>query len=192
VTTREFAQVSGHPAFRHKGPWTEDDYLALPRDGRIELVDGALLLGPGASEQRVRMVSRVRDALRAVLPDGLRVLGPLLLRLGPNCVLVPDLVVTGAADDDIAPVLDADAALMVIEVVGRDHGATDRTFKPQLYARSGIPYSVLIDHDDPSAVAGMIISGRYHEYARAAAGERLRLEEPFVLEMDLAATRPER
>jgi hypothetical protein len=33
----------------------------------------------------------------------------------------------------------------------------------------------------------MIISGRYHEYAQAGAGEQLRIEEPFVLELDLAA-----
>jgi hypothetical protein len=31
----------------------------------------------------------------------------------------------------------------------------------------------------------MIISGRYHEYARAAGDEPLRLEEPFRLELDL-------
>jgi hypothetical protein len=33
----------------------------------------------------------------------------------------------------------------------------------------------------------MIISGRYHEYARAAGDEPLRLEEPFRLELDLPA-----
>ena len=87
--------------------------------------------------------------------------------------------------------LDAADTLMVIEVVGRDHGATDRLFKPQLYARSRIPYSLLIDHDVPFAVAEMIISGRYHEYASAGEGAVLRLEEPFGLQLDLtAADRP--
>jgi len=33
----------------------------------------------------------------------------------------------------------------------------------------------------------MIISGRYHEYARAQGDEPLRLEEPFHLELDLRA-----
>jgi hypothetical protein len=74
----------------------------------------------------------------------------------------------------------------VIEVVGSDHGAADRSFKLQLYARSRIPYSLLLDHDGPFAVADMIIGGRYHEYARAGGDETLLIEEPFRLELDLA------
>ncbi|GAA1300456.1 Uma2 family endonuclease [Pseudonocardia xinjiangensis] len=196
VTDREVAAVD-HPVFDHEGPWTESAFLALPRDGRVEVVDGTLLIGPGATEQRTRVVSRVRAAVRSALPEGLQVRGPVPLRLGTDCVLVPDLVVTAAPGDgeDVPEVsddvLDAAAALMVIEVVGSDHGVTDRSFKPQLYARSGIPYSLVIDHDGPFAVADMIISGRYHEYARAGDGEQLRIEEPFVLELDLATvTRP--
>jgi hypothetical protein len=183
--------------FDHDGPWTEDAFLALPHDGHVEVVDGTLLIGPVATEQRAEVVSRVRAAVASALPDGLRVRGPVPLRLGPDCVLVPDLVVTAATEGDggdhqdedegVDEVLDAAAALMVIEVVGRDHGIADRSFKPQLYARSRIPYSLLIDHDGPAAVADMIISGRYHEYAQAGAGEQLRIEEPFVLELDLAA-----
>jgi len=180
--------------FDHEGPWTEDAYLTLVHDGRVEVVDGTLLVGPGAGPQRLRVVERVRAAVAAALPAGLRVRGPVPLRLGTDCVLVPDLVVTAAPaegseeppdEDDTATVLDAAAALMVIEVVGCDHGATDRTFKPQLYARSRIPYSLLIDHDGPFAVAEMIIGGRYHEYAHG--GERLQIEEPFALDLDLAA-----
>lgn len=222
-----------HPVFANEGPWTEDAYLGLsradrlqtpaPADGRVELVDGALVIGPGATPERARVVAAVRGAVEAALPDGLRVVGPVPLRLGTDCVLVPDLVVTrvsavapeqgrsapepaavepataegstgeGPAGDGRAeearadPVLDAADALMVIEVVGADHGALDRSFKPQLYARSRIPYSLLVDHDAPFAVANMIISGRYHEYAHATAHEVLRVEEPFVLEIDLAA-----
>jgi hypothetical protein len=190
--------------FSHDGTWTEDAYLALHHDGRVEVVDGTLLVGPGVGERRTQVIERVRVAVEAALPQGLRVIGPVPLRLGPDCVLVPDLVVTSAlpegddadgaadgdADDavtDAAGVLEAAAALMVIEVIGCDHGATDRTFKPQLYARSRIPYSLLIDHDGPFAVAEMIIGGRYHEYAYAGGGQALRIEEPFALALDLDA-----
>jgi hypothetical protein len=129
--------------------------------------------------------------MRAALPDGLVVVGSVGLRLGPDCILIPDYVVTNAA---VAPepfgrgaVVDAADTLMVIEVFGADHGATDRTFKPQLYARSRIPYSLLVDHDAPFAVAEMIISGRYYEYATAGSGGVLRLDEPFRLQLDLGA-----
>jgi hypothetical protein len=198
--------------FDHEGPWTEAAYLALQHDGRVEVVDGTLLIGPGAGPRRLRAIECVREAVAAALPDGLRVRGPVPLRLSQDCVLVPDLVVTAApaapatdgeesageasdeageeAEDDA--ILDAAAALMVIEVVGSDHGAADRSFKPQLYARSRIPYSLLIDHDGPFALADMIIGGRYHEYARAGGDESLLIEEPFRLELDLPAiTAPE-
>jgi Putative restriction endonuclease len=196
--------------FDHEGPWTEAAYLALKHDGRVEVVDGTLLVGPSARPRRARTIERVREAVAAALPDGLVVRGPLPLRLGLDCVLVPDLIVTAAPTppddaaeegeqgpveepDDAEPtIIDAGAALMVIEVVGSDHGATDRSFKLQLYARSRIPYSLLLDHDGPFAVADMIIGGRYHEYARAGGEETLLVEEPFRLELDLAEiTAPE-
>lgn len=175
--------------FDRVGPWTEDAYLGLstPDAGRVELVDGALVVGPGATPERERVVAAVTGAVAAALPDGLRVVGPVPLRLGNDCVLVPDLVVARVADGPGDAVLDAADALMVIEVVGAECGAFDRSFKPQLYARSHIPYSLLLDHDAPFAVANMIIGGRYHEYAHADAGEVLRIEEPFALEIDLAA-----
>ncbi len=179
----------------HEGPWTEDAYLALdPCRGRVELVDGTLIVGPGPTPDREEAVERVRAAVAERLPDGLRVVGPARLRLGPDCVLVPDLVVTREPADDggAGPgVLDGADALMVVEVVGREHGATHRLFKPQVYARGAIPYSVLVDHDGSVGHADMIISGRYHEYARAAGG-RLALEEPFPLDipLDAAASTP--
>jgi hypothetical protein len=192
--------VDSQSVFDHEGPWTEAAYLALKHDGRVEVVDGTLLVGPGAGPRRARTIERMRAAVAEALPAGLVVRGPVPLRLGLDCLLMPDLVVTAApaegdeATDEPADaaVLDAAAALMVIEVVGSDHGATDRSFKLQLYARSRIPYSLLLDHDGPFAAADMIIGGRYHEYARAGGDEPLLIEEPFRLEHDLAAlTAPE-
>jgi hypothetical protein len=198
------------PVFDHEGPWTEATYLALPRTDRVEVVEGTLLVGAGTTAERSAAVAAVRDAIAAALPEGLRVRGPVALRLSPDCVLVPDLIVTAAGDAEEAAdeqaaaeserdtagaktvgtvggdeVLDATAALMVVEVIGREHGAVDRSFKPQLYAGVRIPYLLLVDHHGPFAIADMIISGRYHEYARAHGDEPLRLEEPFELELDL-------
>jgi Putative restriction endonuclease len=176
----------GGAVLDHEGPWSESAYLELPSgDGRVELADGALLVGPGTTVGRGRAVEQVRAAVAGALPDGLRVIGPVPLRLGRDCLLVPDLVVTRAPGEPA--VLDAEDALMILEVVGVEHGAVDRAFKPQLYARSGIPYSVLVDHHAPFAAASMIIGGRYHEYARTEGGTVLRIEDPFRLEVDLAA-----
>ncbi|QJY49428.1 Uma2 family endonuclease [Pseudonocardia broussonetiae] len=179
--------VEGGAPLAHEGPWSEEAYQALPRDRRIELVDGSLLVAPSTGERHAAAVAAVRAAVEAALPEGLEVSGPVALRLCPGRILVPDLVVSarGAAPSSESGVRDGSVALVVIDVVGSGNGVADRWFKPQLYAGSGIPYALLVDHDDPFAVATMLIGGRYHEYARAGEGEVLRLEEPFGLELEL-------
>ena len=189
----------------HAGPWSEADYRALGSpdlddsgldntvgkilgEGRVELVDGTLVIGPGPTADAERAVARTRAALGDALPDGLCVVGPVKLRMGPDCVLVPDLVVMRApADTDAEPdaVVDGREVLMVVEVVGSEHGAVDRTFKPLVYARARLPYLLLVDREAPFASASMVISGRYHEYARAGGDDELELEEPFRLRLPL-------
>ena len=44
-----------------------------------------------------------------------------------------------------------------------------------------------MDREAPFASASMVISGRYHEYARAAGADELELEEPFRLRLPLRA-----
>jgi hypothetical protein len=183
------------PVLDHDGPWSEEDYRILTAkviahgDGRAELIDGALVVGPGPSDAGEQTIARTRTVLSAALPDGLRVVGPVALRMGADCVLVPDLVVMRAAGETDAvsdSLIDAEDVLMVVEIVGPEHGAVDRSFKPQIYARARLPYLLLVDHHVPFAAASMVISGRYHEYARAYGAEALELEEPFRLRLPLA------
>jgi hypothetical protein len=214
----------GTTVLDHDGPFTERDFRELtPRHGHVELVEGTLLVGPKAGPEHGAAVAAVRAALEKALPAGLRVVGAMPLRLGHDCVLVPDLMVAraveavpepapgstegsaagqegadpaagtstggtedaGAADEPAADLLDGADVLMVVDVVDRTHGITQRSFKPQLYARSRIPYAVLVDSAARAGSASMLIGGRHHEFARAGAGERLVLEEPFRIEIDL-------
>src|SRR6185312_10834377 len=152
----------------HAGPWTEADYRALSSPD----------VEPGGEP---RIEPRIEKALgegRVELIDGTLVLGP-------------DLVVMRAPSDDSDPepdaVVDGQEVLMVVEVVGAEHGAVDRTFKPLVYARARLPYLLLVDREAPFASASMVISGRYHEYARAAGADELELEEPFRLRLPLRA-----
>ncbi len=176
----------------HPGAWTEEAYLALPAadrvDRRVELLDGSLLVAPGTGPRHAAAVAAVRAAMQAALPPGLEVTGPVALRLAPGRILVPDLVVAApVAGDESGEVRDSSVALVVVDVVGRGNGVADRWFKPQLYAGCRIPYALLVDHDEPFAVGSMLIGGRFHEYAEAGPGGVLRLDEPFALELDLAA-----
>ncbi|MGH3615225.1 MAG: hypothetical protein ACRDRK_22045 [Pseudonocardia sp.] len=64
----------------------------------------------------------------------------------------------------------------------------DRAVKPQLCAAAGIPHYVRIELGDegPTAITYRLRGGRYIEFARAGSGERLRLTEPFVIDVGLA------
>jgi hypothetical protein len=60
----------------HVGPWTEQDYLALPADRRrIELLDGSLLVSPSAGYRHQRLSSQLWLALSSMAPAGFEVSG---------------------------------------------------------------------------------------------------------------------
>jgi hypothetical protein len=186
-----------HPVFEHDGPWTEEDYLrlrgagAVP-GGRIELIDGSLLLSPTPASGQAALVDHLRHLLAASLPAGLAVVGPVALRVAPGRILLPDLVVVTGPGDGGA-VRDAADVLQVVDVVpgGRDGGPlVDRVVKPQLYAEAGIPYYLRVELDGPALAACLLIGGRYLDHVRAEPGESLRLEDPFPVTLDLATPDP--
>ena len=209
MTDTESEDAGRDVPVRHHGAWTEADYRALGGgvigkgplgDGRVELIDGALVIGPAPTADDERAIAAARAALVESLPEGLCVVGPVGLRMGPDCLLVPDLVVMrvpaepesetppdpeAVVDTPPEAVIDAGEVLMIAEIVGPDHGAVDRVFKPLVYARARLPYMLLVDRHAPFASASMVISGRYHEYARAAGPDELELEEPFRLRLAL-------
>lgn len=181
----------GRRILEHRGPWTEEAFLALGvADPRVDLLDGSIVLAPADGGRRARTARRLRAAVAAVLPDRLAVGGPVHLRVAPGRVLVPDVVVHAAGASGqgwSSGVHGPGEVLLVVEVVGRGHGLVDRHVKPQLYADSGIPYYLRVDQDAPAATACMLVGGRHLEYAAAAPGEPLVLGEPFGVELDLDA-----
>lgn len=181
-----------HPVFAHEGSWTEEAYLGLRGggtvpDGRVELVDGCLIVSPGPDAARSGLVDRLRQLLVGALPDGLDVVGPVALRVAPGRILLPDLLVVTRPGDGVA-VRDAAEVLQVVDVVpgGRDGGPlVERALRPQLYAEAGIPYYLRVERDGPALAACLLIGGRYLDHVRAEAGEPLRLEDPFPVALDL-------
>jgi Putative restriction endonuclease len=201
VTDTESEDAGREVPFHHDGAWTEADYRGLGGgvvgkgplgDGRVELIDGALVIGPAPTADDERAIAAARAALVESLPDGLCVVGPVGMRMGQDCLLVPDLVVMRAPAEpesetppDPEAVVDAQEVLMVAEIVGPDDGAVDRVFKPLVYARARLPYLLMVDRHAPFASASMVINGRYHEYARAVGPDELELEEPYRLRLAL-------
>lgn len=180
----------------HVGPWTEQDYLALPEDRRrIELLDGGLLVSPAAGGRLQRLSSQLWHALGLAAPSWLEVLEAINVRVAPGRILIPDLVVVTNPGLDLTVWDPADVA-MIVEIVSPGSAAADRAIKPQLYSAAGIDHYLRIELSalEPSAVAYRLHRRHYVAVASSPSGEILRLTEPFPVDLDLgelaAATHP--
>jgi Uma2 family endonuclease len=181
--------------FEHAGPWTEEEFLALPVDRRLELLDGALLVSPSARVRHQRLSSRLWAALDAAVPPGLEVLESINVRVDPGKILIPDLAVVTVSGLDLA-VCEATDVVLVVEITSPGNATVDRAVKPQLYAHAGVPYHLRIelDEDGPRALVYQLTRHRYAEVACVDPEQPLMLTEPIAVTLDLAAlaatTRP--
>lgn len=182
----------------HAGPWTEEDYLALPESSSVELVDGSLLVSPHGGTKHQRLAGALTRALADAAPDSLEVLAEVNVRLRPGRILIPDIAVInrpGAED----PILSADDIALVCEITSPTHAATDHILKLNLYAQAGITHYLIVDLDSagPRGIAYRLdLDAAYRIVTQTEPGEVLRLTEPFRVALDLAvlarATRPRR
>ncbi|MCE3554951.1 Uma2 family endonuclease [Pseudonocardia sp. RS11V-5] len=171
----------------HTGPWTEEDFLALPEDRRIELLDGELLVSPFAGYGHQRVASRLWRVLDEAAPRQVEVFETVNVRVGSGRILIPDLVVVTEPGLDVA-IADAALVALVVEILSPGAVVAHRALKPQLYAAAGIPSYLRVELGAaPSAAVFALASGRYEQVAAAPPGGVLRLDEPFSAEIDLAA-----
>lgn len=183
--------------FDHAGPWTEEEFLALSVDRRVELLDGALLVSPSASCGHPRLSFRLAVALDAAAAPGLEVLEAINVRVGPGKILIPDLAVVTQPGLDVA-VSDATQVVLVVEIASPGNAVMNQAVKPQLYAQAGVPHYLRVElgTDDPSAVVYRLHRRGYAELERVAPGQPLVLTDPIAVTLDLAAlaaaTRPAR
>lgn len=181
--------------FVHADPWTEEEFLALPADRRVELMDGALLVSPSARLRHQRLSFRLAVALDAAVPPGLEVLAAINVRIGPGKILIPDLAVVSVPGLDLT-VCEAADVIQVVEITSPGNAAVDRAVKPQLYAQAGVPHYLRIELDEtgPHALVYRLAEDHYAEVACAYPGQPLVLTEPIAVTLDLAAlaaaTRP--
>ena len=173
--------MSVSPLDLHEGPWTEEAFLALPEDRRIELLDGQLLMSPYASVRHQRLSSRLWATFERARPDHLQVLEAVNLRVGAGRILIPDGLITTRLDHDFT-VVDAVDVLAVLEITSPGSTAAERAIKPRLYAEAGIPTYIRVELPGPTAVIGRLDGDRY---GLGEPDRLLRLREPFEVAVDL-------
>lgn len=183
----------------HGGPWTEAEWLALPESmGRVELLDGALVVSPNPGGPHQRMVRNLANALADAAPRDVEVFEGINVRLGEaGRIMIPDIAVLSPAGLD-ATIYDAGRAILVVEVTSPSNAWSDRLVKPKAYAGAGIPHYLRVDLDRgldqlDAVQYSLAPGGEYVETARADAAGLLVLNQPFTATLDLPAlARPTR
>ncbi len=173
-------------AFDHGTPWTEDEYLALGETSdRVELLDGSLLVTPGPSVAHQRISIRLAKLLiPAAEAAGLEVLESINLRLQPNRIPIPDLVISRPADDGLT--VDPKAVHLVCEITSPRNAAVDRILKMQYYADAGIPWYLLVDPEPLTLRLFRLDGDKYTTHAEAVPGVPLSVTDPVEVTIDPA------
>ena len=154
--------------------------------GRVELLDGALVVSPVpavAHQRLVRNLARSRRQLHEGFAfDGLNV------RVGRDRTMVADIVVLNKPGLD-AVIIEPDPVALVVEVACPSDAWVDRLVKPEAYARAGIPTFLRVDRDHTDAALdanNYSLTPEEFVSARAVEG-RLVIDKPIPADLDLAA-----
>lgn len=163
---------------------TEQEFLALGETSeRIELFDGSLFVTPAPTPRHQYLSRRLANALdRGAEAAGLHVSEAVNVRLRPNRIPIPDVVVTTMIDFS-APVVDAAAVRLVCEIVSPSNASADKVLKMHYYAAAGIPWYLLAEQDTGTLRMYGLSGDKYAEWATAGPGDVLRLTEPLTADI---------
>ena len=170
----------------HAGPWTLDEWLALPEGPPYaELVDGLLVMSPVSAYRHQRLMVRLWRQLDAAAPGEYEVMPDSNVALGGDRALIPDFCVIDRPGFD-GVILSARHVVLVGEIASPSTRVYDRTTKRALYAEAGVPYLLMVDPScqPPSAVCYELLDGDYVGRVRSEDG-LLRLDRPFRVRLAL-------
>lgn len=175
--------------FRNPPPrpdeWTVDDLAYLPEGdrSRYELLNGELLVSPSPIPLHQDAVLGICVLLRAACPPDLKAyVAPVDYEIGSDTMLVPDVVVMRRADVDPHTPL-RQPAVLVVEVISPSSRKPDLEKKPLAYAMSGVEHYWTFDPDEPHFVAWRREGAEFVMVAEASDRDRIRLDEPFAVEI---------
>lgn len=190
LTMTETVPATGMSRWDHAlSTWKE---LDVPDGWRAEIVDdnGVLLVAPPSDPHNFIAV-RITRALNGVLPDDWDVYQTLGIQIPAiERLYVPDLVVMPESvvlDPGQTP-NPADGAELVVEIVSKSSMDIDRKKKLWGYAHAPVPLYLLVDAWDETGPSVTLYeqpgNGRYNHATTVDFGEKIRLPEPFDLEID--------
>jgi Uma2 family endonuclease len=171
---------------------TLEEFIQLPEDNsrRYELQEGILIVSPRANFLHQRVAHRLVAMLNDQLPPDWEAVGDVEIVTEPGfpaSVRVPDVVVVQEeAVSAAVPRLNADEALLAVEIISPGSQRTDTLVKPVEYAKAGIPHYWLIDLNSPLSLTAYHLAGDFGYQEAPAATGTFSTCEPFSLQVDLA------
>ncbi len=160
-------------------PFTEDDLLETPDDGRrYELIDGMLVVSPSPILDHQRCITGLVLLLHHACVAGLEVVvGPFDIRFSSTTVLIPDLLVARKAD--LTPARLEVAPILVVEVRSPSTRRFDEGTKRLVYEAAGVAAYWLVDPVEPRLTVLHLEDGHYVEHASVAGDEAYEATLPF-------------
>ena len=143
-----------------------DEYLALPPDGfRYELIDGVIVMSPGASFGHNRIATLIAHWIQTYLdsnPIG-EIVHDTDVRLADNLVYRPDLSYVSNERAAIITTLIEGPPDLIVEVVSRSNRPLDIRTKRHDYERFGVREYWIVDPSTESFTFLRLVNGRYAE-----------------------------
>jgi Uma2 family endonuclease len=169
-------------------PMDEAQFLAIGETSeRIELFDGSLHVTPGPTPLHQRVSRRLANALDdGAEAAGLEVFEAVTVRLRPDRIPIPDVVIAASDIDVTELIVDAAAIRLVCEILSPSNSSTDKVLKMHYYAAAGIQWYLLVDPETGIFTLYQLAGTTYAEHSTAKIGQVLRLTEPVTAAIDPA------
>jgi Uma2 family endonuclease len=175
------------PHLLERNDLTVDDLVGLPEDLRYELINGRLVLASTGLPIHQILEVRIANAIEENCPDEFVVNVEQALLNGRSSELRPDVMLIREEGARRSPVLPSDVPL-IVEIISESSQFSDRREKWKWYADLKISAYWIVD---PLAqrititVLELEPDGQYHQ--RLQTDERVTLEEPWAVTLDLPA-----
>jgi len=147
-------------------PWTYEDYLAFPEDGkRYEIIEGDCLMSPAPRTKHQDISFRLTSFLYRHLQksrQGRAFAAPTDVILSDINIVQPDILVVLAARTSIITEKNIQGAPdIVIEIISETSRKTDEITKKKLYERYGVSEYWIVDPELALVKIYRLTDGRY-------------------------------